>query len=134
MNIIYYSIYFLTLKCILGVKRANWILFPCYRFMVRSSRTIGNIEIKRSYLTCQHSIIGDGLISISNVFVSVCQRHFQLYWLFFRTIVFGYQVKHLFGSFHSLNKSTSLFVVVVLVCQVTVDFTSGCTHLNCLGL
>ncbi|WZZ59150.1 hypothetical protein YC2023_059257 [Brassica napus] len=39
---------------------------------------IGNIERKRSYLTCQHSIIGDGLISISNVFVSVRQRHFQL--------------------------------------------------------
>lgn len=129
MNIIYYSIYFLKMKCILGVKKANWILFPCYWFMVRSSRTIGNIERKRSYPSSER--ISYRSPTSSYWWVNVVFNYHQL---FFRTIVFRYQVKHLFGAFHSLNTYISLFIVIVLVCQVTVEFISGCTHLNCFGL
>lgn len=38
----------------------------------------------------------------------------------------GSQVKRLFRSFHPLNISISLLVVVVFVIQITVEFFSNC--------
>ncbi|KAL0711632.1 hypothetical protein Bca4012_018610 [Brassica carinata] len=45
--------------------------------------------------------------------------------LLFRTLVLGFQVKRLFGSFHSFNTSVFIFVVAVFCIQFAVEFTSG---------